>query len=71
MHNTENLLIDIMKRHNIELVEAKESRNVIDVLEDIYLKLSAEEFKVLVKEISQAETEHGHIFDLARNRPYK
>jgi predicted CopG family antitoxin len=66
-----NHLQNIFKSFGISLYNLDKQRDLIDVLEDIYLKLSTEEFDKLIKKISMIESEVGHIFDEARNGPYK
>lgn len=65
-------LNDIFQDKGIELcTKDGKLRNVIDVLEDMYLKMSPNEFMYLVDEISRTESKEGHIFDKERNRLYK
>lgn len=45
-------------------------RNLIDVLEDMYLKLAPYEFHKLTYELSEKE-KYSNIFDQARKRGYK
>lgn len=45
-------------------------RNLIDVLEDMYLKLTPFEFHKLTYELSEEE-KYSNIFDQARERDYK
>lgn len=66
-----NNLQNIFKSFGISLYNLDKQRDLIDVLEDIYLKLSTEEFDKLIKKIAVIESEVGHIFDEARNRPYR
>lgn len=62
---------NIFNSYNIELIKNGVYRHPIDILEDIYLKLSTKEYDDLVKTISRLETKDGHIFDDARDRPYE
>jgi hypothetical protein len=65
-------LSDILQDKGIKLCNKDGSlRNVIDVLEDMYLKMSPNEFMYLVDEISRTESKEGHIFDKERNRLYR
>jgi hypothetical protein len=49
--------------------EQHELRNVVDVLEDLYLKISPAEFSRIMYEISEEE-KYSNIFDKARGRKY-
>lgn len=65
------MLKKIFKKYNIDLLDKNgQLRNVIDVLEDMYLKLSPKEFNLLTYEISEEE-KYRNIFDEIRNRSYK
>lgn len=61
----------IFKSFNIELCDGNQHRHVIDVLEDLFLKLNIKEYQILMKSIAETESEKGHIFDQSRNRPYQ
>jgi len=45
-------------------------RNLIDVIEDMYLKLNGREFTQIMYEITEEE-KFDNIFDLARGRAYR
>lgn len=62
---------DIFEKHNIKIVHENTSRDAVDILEDLYLKINGEEWNRIVQEIATVESTSGSIFDLARNRPYK
>jgi hypothetical protein len=64
-------LQQIFHQFNIELFDENGLRNVIDVLEDLYLKLTPKEFNYILAHIAEIEQKEGHIFDQARNRPYQ
>jgi hypothetical protein len=64
-------LQQIFHQFNIELFDENGLRNVIDVLEDLYLKLTPKEFNCILAHIAETEQEEGHIFDQARNKPYE
>lgn len=64
-------LLNIFKDHGIELIKDGKIRNVIDVLEDLYLKISTDEYNRIIQRISETEQSEGHIFDRARNKPYE
>lgn len=64
-------LIKLFQMYGIELMEYDKFRHPIDILEDIYLKLSIDEYKKLMEDIANLESKEGFIFDLARSRPYK
>jgi hypothetical protein len=65
------LLEEIFAQYGIELREKDGSlRNVIDVLEDMYLKLTPSEFNKITMEIGDEE-KWSNIFDQARNRKYR
>lgn len=64
-------LEEILKAHGIDLYENNKLRNVVDVLEDLYLKVNQDNYTVLMQQIRQTEEIEGHIFDTARNRPYR
>lgn len=61
----------IAKKYGITLRDKDGNlRNVVDVLEDMYLKLNLDEFLRLMYEISEEE-KYSNIFDEARGRGYK
>lgn len=64
-------LKDIFKKYNIEITAGEGYRHPVDIIEDMYLKLSMQEYRSLMELISQTETREGLIFNSARNRPYK
>lgn len=65
------ILESLLQSFGIEIYKDNEVRNVVDVLEDLYLKISPEEYHRIVQEIASTEAKQGHIFDQARNRPYQ
>jgi hypothetical protein len=66
------ILSDIFGTYNIKIVDDTGSpRNVVDVLEDLYLKINSQEYSRIMKKISETEATEGHIFDEARNRSYQ
>ena len=66
-----NTLEDIFKKYRIDIKTNSMNRNPIDILEDLYLKISANDWNNIVKDISETESVEGHIFDEARNRFYR
>ena len=64
-------LLEIFNKHNIVLKDQDDYRHPVDILEDMYLKLSIDEYRDIMKEISDTESIEGFIFDEARNRVYK
>jgi hypothetical protein len=63
-------LEDIFKKFGIDLLDDKGNlRNLIDVLEDMYLKLNSFDFTKLMYEISEEE-QHADIFDKIRGHRY-
>lgn len=64
-------LENIFTLYGIQLKTNNEYRHIVDILEDIYLKLSVDEYKKLLQDISQVESTENFIFDQARNRPYQ
>lgn len=61
----------ILKKYGIPLRDQEGNiRNVVDVLEDFYLKVSASEYNKIMYEVSEEE-KYYNIFDDARNRKYK
>ena len=64
-------LEEIAKKYGIELRNSDgDLRNVIDVLEDMFLKLSTAEYIKLMFEISEEEKNYD-LFDEARGRKYR
>jgi hypothetical protein len=64
-------LEEIARKYNIELRDSDgDLRNVIDVLEDMFLRLSTAEYLRLMFEISEEE-KHYNLFDDARCRKYR
>jgi hypothetical protein len=66
-----NKLEEIFYSFNVKLFDGEKHRHVVDVLEDLFLKLNAQEYQLLMQSISRTESKEGHIFDQARNRPYQ
>ncbi|MFW6001964.1 MAG: hypothetical protein ACOCQD_01345 [archaeon] len=65
------MLEDIYAKYGINLRDSNGNlRNVVDVLEDMYLKLNYEEFIKLQYEISEEELRND-VFDDSRGRKYK
>jgi hypothetical protein len=65
------LLEEIFAKYGIKIKNQDGSlRNVVDVLEDMYLKLSYSESNRLFMEIGEEE-KWINIFDEARNRKYR
>jgi hypothetical protein len=71
MNKKDLILSNILSQYNISLVEADGLRSVVDFLEDFFLKINIDEYQKIMQDIAQAESIEGHIFDQARNRPYK
>jgi len=64
-------LKEVIKKYGIEITNSDGTlRNVVDVLEDIYLKLNAKEFVMLMSEIQEEEKDYN-LFDEARGRKYR
>jgi hypothetical protein len=64
-------LEDIFNFYNIKIFDNNECRNVVDVLEDMFLKINTTEYAALMEKISLIESREGYIFDRARKREYK
>lgn len=65
------MLNKIFKKYGVPLVNsAGELRNVVDVIEDMFLKLSTEEIKNIMNEIAAGELEED-LFDALRGRKYE
>lgn len=65
------MLEKIFKKHGIKLKDVNGNiRNVVDVLEDMYLKLSPAEFSKIMFEIMEEE-KYANVFDDLRGRSYK
>jgi 5-carboxymethyl-2-hydroxymuconate isomerase len=61
----------ITRKYGIEIRSCDgDLRNVVDVLEDMFLKLSTAEYLKLMFEIAEEE-KHYNLFDDARHRKYK
>ena len=61
----------VTKKYRIEITNSDGTlRNVVDVLEDIYLKLNTKEFIMLMSEIQEEEKDYN-LFDDARGRKYR
>jgi hypothetical protein len=64
------MLSDIFKNFGITLLNSNgELRSLVDVLEDMYLKLNTEQFVKLMNEIRKAELA-SNLFDEMRGRKY-
>lgn len=64
-------LEQIFYKYRIRLRNSDGSlRDLVDVLEDMYLKLSSYEFTQIMYEIAEEE-KFDNIFDLARGRAYR
>lgn len=64
-------LEEIAAKYGIKLRDSNnELRNVVDVLEDLYLRLSPAEFVNFMYEISEEEKTFN-VFDIERGRRYK
>jgi hypothetical protein len=64
-------LEEIFSFYNIKIFEGNQQRHVIDVIEDMFLKINSTEYADLMKRVSLTESREGHIFDQARKRAYK
>lgn len=65
------ILEEVFASHGISLRNSDGTlRNLIDVLEDMYLKLSPAEFGRLTFELSEEE-KYSDIFNQARSRGYQ
>lgn len=65
------ILEEVFATYGIQLRNLDGSlRNLIDVLEDMYLKLTPMEFHKLTFELAEEE-KYSNIFDQARKRYYK
>lgn len=65
------ILEEILAAYGIQIRNADGSlRNVIDVIEDMYLKLTPNEFNRITMEIGEEE-KYSNIFDNARQRKYR
>ena len=64
-------LDEIMKKHGIDLRDARgDIRNAVDILEDMFLKLSTSDYVKLMFEIAEEEKNYN-LFTDARNRKYR
>ena len=64
-------LEQIFYKYGIKLRNSEgDLRNLVDVLEDMYLKLSSYEFTKIMFEVTEEE-KFENIFDLARGRAYR
>lgn len=64
-------LQEIFSKKGIAILNSSgELRNVVDVLEDMYLKLNAREYISLMIEV-QEEEKYANLFDDARSREYR
>jgi hypothetical protein len=66
-----NELERIFESFGIAIKHNNQDRHVVDVLEDIFLKINNEEFSLMMKQLAISESQKGHIFDQARNKPYE
>lgn len=65
------ILEEIFAAYGIQMRNTDGSlRNLIDILEDMYLKLTPNEFNRIMFEIGEEE-KYSNIFDHARQRKYK
>lgn len=65
------MLERILQKHGIEIKNTDGSlRNVVDVIEDLFLKTNSQEIKYMFFEMAEDEM-HRNIFDDARGRTYK
>ena len=65
------MLERILKKYGIQIKNADGSfRMMVDVLEDMYLKLNAREMQHMFFEMSEDE-KYANIFDDSRGRSYK
>jgi predicted secreted protein len=65
------ILEEIFAQYGVKLLDENGNlRDVIDVIEDMYLKLSVREIQRIMMEISDEE-KYSNIFDAARNRKYR
>jgi hypothetical protein len=65
-------LESIFEKYQISLKDSKDQyRHPVDIIEDLFLKLSNKEYSNLMQNIADTESVYGHIFDQARERPYK
>ncbi|RLI51916.1 hypothetical protein DRO61_01155 [Candidatus Bathyarchaeota archaeon] len=65
------MLETIMEKKGIALFKIDGSlRNVVDVLEDMFLRLNTSEIKMMFFEMSEDE-KYANIFDNARGRSYR
>lgn len=63
-------LEEIFMKYGIKILNDKgEARNAIDILEDLYLKISPSEFSKITYEISEEE-KYSNVFNNARGRRY-
>lgn len=65
------MLEKIFIKYNIKLrKENGRLRNVVDVLEDMYLRLGGSDFSTIMNEVQEEEKEQN-VFDRARGRKYE
>lgn len=65
------MLNQIFKKYGVPLIgKSGELRNVVDVIEDMFLKLSTEEIKNIMNEIAAAEQKE-ELFDALRGKKYE
>lgn len=64
-------LEDIFGSFGIKLFDNNEYRHAVDILEDLFLKINNKEYALLMEKVAQTESVTGHLFDIARQRPYK
>lgn len=61
----------ILGKHGIHIKNSNGTmRNVVDVIEDLYLQISRDEYYNIMMEIAIAEVDFS-VFDNSRGRPYE
>lgn len=64
-------LEEVMKKYGIELKDALgDIRNAVDILEDMFLRLSTSDYVKLMFEIAEEEKNYD-LFNEARGRKYR
>lgn len=61
----------VFQSYNITLKENQKYRHIVDILEDLYIKLNTDEYINLMSQIADIESKEGMIFDEARQKPYE
>lgn len=64
-------LEQIFDSYKIKLKNNDIYRHPVDILEDMFLKLSTEEYRRMMELVSQIESKEGPLFDIARGRSYE